>query len=97
MVISGEWGAAVSIAGDVLPLCATGAFGSLRRSLGVRQIGAWRGRFVSATAVGTSPQRGGHMHNPQTRLRVFVWCHGFLLIIRGFVKVAVCNAGVIHQ
>ncbi|WP_298209024.1 hypothetical protein [Acidovorax sp.] len=27
----------------------------------------------------------------------FVVRHGFLLIIRGFVKVAVCNAGVIQQ
>ena len=31
------------------------------------------------------------------RLRVFVVRHGFLLIIRGFVKFAVCNMGVTNN
>ena len=46
--------------------------------------------------VGVSPQRGTRAHRICARHVEFSWRHGFLLIIRGFVKVAVCNADVIQ-
>ena len=49
-----------------------------------------------AKVVGTSPQRGKTKHPLHAGRRIFVVRHGFLLIIRGFVKVAVSNAGVIQ-
>jgi len=46
--------------------------------------------------VGASPQRGKTKRPLHAGSRIFVVRHGFLLIIRGFVKVAVSNAGVIQ-
>ena len=48
-------------------------------------------------AVGMSPQQPLVRTTFKASLQVFADCHGFLLIIRGFVKVPVCNAGVIQQ
>ena len=60
------------------------------------------GRRAIAGAANPAPlvdhhtKTGVHLVSPP-RAQVFVDVHGFLLIIRGFVKVAVCNAGVIQQ
>ena len=89
--------ASVSIAGGALPLCASGV---VVLPLGCRQPAPGQ---CTTVRKGWEMPLACHHNSACTRtgfgpgLQVFVVRHGFLLIIRGFVKVAVCNAGVIQQ
>lgn len=56
-----------------------------------------KGGLFAPCVVGRWLQPGSARTTFATTLRVFAVCHGFVLIIRGFVKVPVCNAGVIQQ
>ena len=89
--------ASISIAARALPLCAKGQVLPEKRP-GLRATGqgtAWR--FLCRPPLAHRHRRADPAGGYVTGLRFFVVARGFLLIIRGFVKVAVCNAGVIHQ
>ena len=89
--------ASVSIAGGAVSLCARGLVARcdpqfLRAPIRCRAV-----RFVLSKSLACHHNGAGLRTGHAPGLRVFADCHGFLLIIRGFVKVAVCNAGVIQQ
>ena len=89
--------AAISIAVSAWPLCGSGVL--VQKAAHILYA---PNRCIAMFDAHQKPL--AHHHNKAhgrtgfvPRLRVFVGWHGFLLIIRGFVKVAVCNAGVIEQ
>ena len=97
MVKGGGVFAADSMAGAAWPLCADGVWAQWRATARNAPSRCVVARQSHAKPLAYHHNRANEHTGFVPGLRVFVGWHGFLLIIRGFVKVAVCNAGVIQQ